>query len=272
MFPSLRGTSWSWVLAVLFLVACGADSPRPVRLVTTTSVRDTGLLDALLPAFTEETGVRVDVIAVGTGAAFRHGHDGNADLLLVHDRQGEDAFLAAGDGAERRGLMWNFFEVAGPAGDPAAVGSAATGAEAFARIARAGAPFVSRGDDSGTHRRERALWTQAGVAPPPGVVETGQGMGATLVVADERQAYVLTDRGTRLAFRRKLAIVPLLGDATDLRNEYALVLLARDRHPALAHDEARRLADWLVSEEALRRIDGFRVGGEPLFHAARGIR
>jgi tungstate transport system substrate-binding protein len=253
--------------------AAKAEPPKPsdrrVRLVTTTSVRDTGLLDALLPEFTKETGVGVDVIAVGTGAAFQHGRDGNADLLLVHDRKGEEEFVAGGDGRERRDLMWNTFEIAGPADDPAGVKGAASGAEAFARIAKAGAPFVSRGDDSGTHRKEKKLWEKAG-AKAENVVQTGQGMGPTLLVAHERNAYVLTDRGTRLAYRRKLDLVPLVADTADLRNDYAIVVLSPARHPDLAHAEAGRLADWFLSAKTLERIAAFQVEGESLFHPVPG--
>ena len=269
-----HGWAGAWFAMVAVLVAaaaCGGREPRRVRLVTTTSVRDTGLLDVLLPEFTRETGLGVDVVAVGTGAAFRHGRDGNADLLLVHDAAGEDEFVASGHGAARRDLMWNSFEIAGPRDDPAHVRGAVTGADAFARIARSGASFGSRGDDSGTHRRERHLWVAAGVAPDrQACLETGQGMGATLIVADEKGAYVLTDSGTRLALRAKISLVPLCADAPDLRNEYALVLLSRDRHPAAAHGEAERLAEWLLTPATAGRIDAFRVGDEPLFHAARG--
>ena len=270
----------------LLAAACGAvDAPatgappketphRRVRLVTTTSVRDTGLLDALLPEFTKETAIGVDVVAVGTGAAFQNGRDGNADLLLVHDRKGEEDFVAKGDGLERRDLMWNTFEIAGPAGDPAGVRGSKSGADAFARLAKAAAPFVSRGDDSGTHRREKSLWTKAAVAGQKwaGYVSTGQGMGPTLLVADEKSAYVLTDRGTRLAFRRKLELVPLVGEAADLRNDYSVVLLSPQRHPDLAHAEAARLAAWLTSPATARRIAGFQVEGESLFHSARDTR
>lgn len=249
--------------------ASGATARR-IRLVTTTSVRDSGLLDALLPEFTKETALGVDVIAVGTGAAFRQGHDGNADLLLVHDRKGENEFVASGDGLERRDLMWNTFEVVGPPEDPAHVAGAKSGAEALGRIAKATAPFVSRGDDSGTHRRETALWKAASVPTPAwdGYVSTGQGMGPTLLVAEEKRAYTLTDRGTRLSFRAKLTLTPLVAEGADLRNEYAVVLLSPAKHPDLAHAEATRLASWLTSPATSRRIDAFKVGGEPLFHAA----
>jgi tungstate transport system substrate-binding protein len=258
------------IVALVLAVGVGCHrEPRRIRLGTTTSVQDSGLLDALLPAFEAAAGARVDVIAVGTGAAFKLGRDGNADLLLVHDGQGEDAFMASGDGLERRDLMSNTFEILGPAGDPAGVRGAGTASAALARIAAAGLPFVSRGDDSGTHRREQTLWAAAGRPAWPGYRESGQGMGATLRIADEVGAYVLADRGTRLGYQGELRLVPLVADTPELRNPYSVVLLSPARHPDLNHEGARRLADWLVSDDAARRIGEFRVGGQPLFHPMR---
>lgn len=262
------------LLALALAVVTACQGPRErIRLGTTTSVQDSGLLDALLPAYHARTGAEVDVIAVGTGAAFKLGRDGNVDLLLVHDRKGEDDFIKAGDGLERRDLMWNTFEILGPAADPAGVRGAAGGPEALARIARAQAPFVSRGDDSGTHRRERALWQAAGGRPEwSGHRETGQGMGATLKVADELGAYVLSDQGTRLAYQGRIRLVSLLAGTPELRNEYAVVLLNPARHPTRGAEGAHQLADWLVSPAAAALITAFRVGGQPLFHPAHGAR
>ena len=241
--------------------------PAHVRLGTTTSTQDSGLLDALLPAYERASGVKVDVIAVGTGAAFKLARDGNVDLLLVHDREGEDEFVAAGDGLRRHDLMWNTFEILGPPADPAEVRGTGAGPVALARIAAVGAPFVSRGDDSGTHRRERALWQAAGGLPAwPGYRETGQGMGPTLRIADETGAYVLTDRGTRLAYQGPLRLVPLLADTAELRNLYAVVTLNPARHPQIDQPAAERVAGWLLSADAARLIAGFRVGGQQLFH------
>jgi tungstate transport system substrate-binding protein len=256
-------------VVALALGGCHREG-RPLRIGTTTSVQDSGLLDVLLAAYTETSRVPVAVIAVGTGAAFKLARDGNVDLLLVHDRDGEEQFVAAGDGLSRHDLMWNTFEVLGPPDDPAGVRGAETGSVALARIGAAGAPFVSRGDDSGTHRREKKLW---GPARPqwPGYRETGQGMGATLRVADELGAYVLTDRGTRLGYKGTLRLVPLVADTPDLRNEYSVVVLNPAKHPDLSHDGARRLADWLLSPAAARVIEGFQVGGQRLFHPVRSV-
>jgi tungstate transport system substrate-binding protein len=266
------------LLLLLAALACAtpcahADHVPHLRLGTTTSVQDSGLLDALLPVY-EKTphATKIDVIAVGTGAAFKLGHDGNVDLLLVHDRRGEEEFIAAGDGSSRRTFMWNTFEILGPPDDPAGIRKGAlTTPEAMKRIADAGVPFISRGDDSGTHRCEKRLWAKAGGRPDwPGYRETGQGMGATLRIADELGGYVLTDRGTRLGYRGTLRLVPLFADRADLQNEYSIVLLDPKRHPHLNHAGAKRFADWLVSADAGRLIADYRVHGEILFHPLHG--
>jgi len=257
-------------LLLLVLAACGRE-PERIRLATTTSTQDSGLLDTLLPVFEKESGIRVDVIAVGTGAAFRQARDGNADLLLVHDRAGEEAFVAEGHGVERRDLMWNTFEILGPADDPAGVAGANTAGEALRRIAESGSTFVSRGDDSGTHRREKALWEDAGGRPEwDGYRESGQGMGATLRIADEMGAYLLVDRGTRLRYAQELRLEPHMADTLELRNPYGVVVVSVERHPDIHDAAARRLADWLVGDEAARIVAGFQVSGEQLFHPARG--
>ena len=241
---------------------------RHIRLATTTSTRDSGLLDAILPVFEKATGAKVDIVAVGTGAAFKLAKDGNADLLLVHDRKGEEEFIAGGDGRARREICWNTFEILGPMEDPAGVKAAGDAGDALVRIAKAGAAFISRGDDSGTHRRELALWRSAGgLTKWERYREAGQGMGPTLLVADETKSYVLADRGTALSFRTKLRIVPLLADTPELRNVYAVVRLDTKAHPEVAASGADALADWLEGPEAEKLIADFEVGGETLFHS-----
>ena len=263
----MRGSVLAAVgVTVLALAACRADS-APVRFGTTTSVQDSGLLDVLIPVYAKASGARVDVIAVGTGAAFKLARDGNVDLLLVHDPEGEDDFIAAGDGLSRHEIMWNTFEILGPPGDPAAVSGLPSASAALARIAGARAAFLSRGDDSGTHRREKRLWEAARGRPEwPGYREAGQGMGATLRIADELGAYVLTDRGSRLGYKGSLRLVPLLADSPDLRNRYSVVLINPAKHPDLNHEGARRLAGWLRSAATAQLIENYRVGGQPLFH------
>jgi tungstate transport system substrate-binding protein len=256
-------------LLALVLLACSRE-PERIRLATTTSTQDSGLLDTLLPVFEERTGITVDVIAVGTGAAFRQARDGNADLLLVHDRKGEEEFVAEGHGVERRDLMWNTFEIMGPVDDPAGVAQVTSAPEALRRISTIRALFVSRGDDSGTHRREMALWDSVGGRPGwGGYRESGQGMGATLRIADEMNAYVLVDRGTRLRYAQDIRLTSFLADSTELRNPYGVVVISAERHPEVRDVAARRLADWLVGDEAARIIADFQVAGEQLFHPVR---
>jgi tungstate transport system substrate-binding protein len=264
----VRNAGFLALLLTAFVVVAGCSrEPRHVRLATTTSTRDSGLLDALLPVYEKKSGDKIDVIAVGTGAAFKLAADGNADLLLVHDVRGEEAFIAAGEGKERRPLCWNTFEILGPAEDPAGVKGTQTAGLALQKIAKTGAAFVSRGDDSGTHRRELSLWKSAGgLAKWKGYREAGQGMGPTLLVADETDGYVLADRGTALSFKKKLRIVPLLADTEEMRNVYSVVLIDSKKHPEIAARAATALADWLGGDEAERIIVDFRIEGEGLFH------
>ncbi|MDH3590908.1 MAG: substrate-binding domain-containing protein, partial [Planctomycetota bacterium] len=238
-----------WRGLTLFLVAaaCGGSGdkvPSRVRLATTTSTHNSGLLDELLPPFERRANVEVQIIAVGTGQALKLGERGDADVVLVHAREREDAFVAARHGVDRRDIMWNEFVIAGPADDPAGVKGTTDAATALRRIQEFGASFVSRGDDSGTHIRERAIWKAAGLAPPrddPAYLEAGQGMGSCLVIADEKRAYVLTDRGTFLAFKGKLDLVVLVQRDARLRNPYGAMLVNPVRHPHVNQAAARKL-------------------------------
>jgi tungstate transport system substrate-binding protein len=270
---------------VLVLAACAACGNAPegaapstrIRLATTTSTDNSGLLDYLLPTFAEKTGITVDVVAVGTGQALALGQRGDADVVMVHARSLEDAFVRDGHGVERRDLMWNDFLVAGPADDPAGVKGLDDPAQALAKIAQAGAPFASRGDGSGTHVREKALWEKAGgPARFPlffdgqklPFLEAGQGMGNTLTIADEKNAYVLVDRGTWLAREAGLRLVPLVEGDASLHNPYGVILVNPQRHPHVKAKAGRAFIAWLTSKEGQQRIADFRVGGEALFHPA----
>jgi len=242
-------------------------APARVRLATTTSTENSGLLDVLLPAFEQTHGVVVDVIAVGTGKALRLAERGDVDVVWVHAPAAERAFVDAGWGVDRRLVMYNDFVILGPSDDPAKVGEAETVVSALQRIAGAEAPFVSRGDDSGTHTRERALWEEAKLQPAGSwYVEAGQGMGATLTMADEKQAYVLCDRGTYLAFKDKIHIVLLYENPAELKNTYHVIAVNPARHPHVHHAEALALIDWLTSAEGQAVIGDFRAGGQVLFH------
>lgn len=243
---------------------------RFITLASTTSTRDSGLFEVLRPRFREATGVEVRVVAVGTGRALELGRRGDADALLVHARRAELRFMEEGHGALRREIMWNDFVILGPGADPAGAGDAAHAPAALARIAAARAPFVSRGDDSGTHQAELALWEAAGIDPGEAsgtwYRETGAGMGATLNTASQMRAYTLADRGTWLAFGNPGPLRVLAEGDPRLHNVYGAIVVSRERHPHVKAELARRFVEWLRSEEAREAIAGYRVKGEPLFH------
>jgi tungstate transport system substrate-binding protein len=248
------------------------DAKRALVLGSTTSVRDSGLMDELLPLFENTTGIHVQLVAVGSGAALKMGEDGNADVLVTHEPDGERALVEKGALVDHRAFMENFFLIAGPAEDPAGIATAKSAAEAIARIAKKPAPFVSRGDDSGTHKREQALLEQAGLdanASWPGLVRTGQGMGATLQVAGEKRAYVLSDRATFQTFEARTQLAPVFAEKTaDLRNVYAVSRPNPAKFPAGRVDVAgaERFAAFLTSPAVAERIRVFGAkDGAPLF-------
>jgi len=255
-------------VVVLFILVFPALGAERLKLATTTSTENTGLLAYLLPAFEQQCGCTVDVIAVGTGQALKLGENGDADVLLVHAPELEEKFVAAGFGVNRRAVMFNDFVILGPAADPAGVREAKSAAEALAKIAAKQAPFVSRGDQSGTHVKELALWKTAGIKPEgTWYMEAGQGMGQCLTMAGEKQAYVLSDRGTYLAFREKvgLAIVHE-GDAV-LRNPYTVIAVSPGKHPQVQYLLSMQFIAFLTSPKGQRLIREFKdqVSGEPLF-------
>ena len=261
------------LLATLLLsgAGCGGTDPRPLLFATTTSVQDTGLLDALLPEFTEQTGIRVRVIAVGTGAALRMGREGNADLLLTHAPDAERALVAEGVAGSRVPIMENYFVLAGPSEDPLGLAATPSVAEALRRVRERAGPWVSRGDDSGTHRRERALWRAAGIDPDPtgpGFINTGTSMGLSLQVAGERRAYLLSDLGTFLAFRERTDLAAFSKREPGLRNVYSVLRVNPERFAGrVLAESALALEDYLRSHAVQRRIAGFGRTrfGEPLF-------
>jgi len=239
---------------------------RVIRLATTTSTENSGLLAALLPVFEKQQGYRVQVVSVGTGAALRIGASGDADLVLVHARAAEDRFVAEGHGVDRRDVMYNDFVIVGPRGDPARVRGTGSAAAALGAIAARGARFVSRGDDSGTHQMELALWRSAGGQPKwGGYASAGRGMGEVLTMASELQGYTLTDRGTWASMKSRLDLEILVEGDKALANPYGIIAVNPARHPHVNAAGARALIDWLTSAEGQRRITGFRVGGETLF-------
>ena len=242
-------------------------APRPIRMATTTSVANTGLLDTLLTVFQKETGTRVDYLAEGSGKAMKHGENGDVDLLLVHAPSAEEEFVRAGFGVARVPLMWNDFVIAGPAADPAAIAGTPSASEAIRRIAAFKSPFVSRGDESGTHKKEKELWAAAGLTPQgEWYIEAGQGMEACLVMAAEKQAYILTDRGTYLAVADPKTLALLYDGDPILLNPYSLIEVGPKRYPDLNHEGAQRLIAWLTSPPIQTLIANYAVKGNRLFH------
>ena len=237
-----------------------------IRLATTTSTENSGLLSDLLPRFTRDTGYDVHVIAVGTGKALRMGRDGDVDVVLVHAPSAEKEFVQAGFGEQRLPVMYNDFVIVGPAGDPAGISQASSAGDALARIARRGGLFISRGDDSGTHKKERALWDDAGITPEGAWYrEAGQGMGRVLQIADELNAYTLTDRGTWLAYRDKSRLRSAYEGHEALFNPYAIIAISRQRYPNLNHTGAWALIEWIRGDVGQQAIASYRHSGEQLF-------
>jgi len=259
--------------AVVFSPLAWAQQGAEITLATTTSTQDTGLLDSLLPMFKRETGIEVKAIAVGTGAALEMGRRGDADAVLVHAPEAEAAYVQSGDLIGGRLIMHNDFLILGPAGDPAHIRSTRSLPAQMRAIAAAGS-FVSRGDGSGTEKKELALWKAAGVAPSsmPHREETGQGMGATLLIADARQTYTLTDRGTYLAFKDRLTLVPLAEGDPTLRNIYHAYVVNPGKHPTVHRSEAERFIRFLVEPKIQAWIGQFGRAkfGQPLFNPDAG--
>lgn len=238
-------------------------------LATTTSTENSGLLKFLLPGFEEEYNTTVAVIAVGTGQAMKLGEDGNSDVLMVHARAKEDAFMGAGHGVRREDLMYNDFVIVGPADDPAEVRDMNSAATALQRIAEVQGTFISRGDDSGTHTKEKEIWAAAGIEPSGDwYVSAGQGMGAVLTMADEGQAYTLSDRATYLArtLEGTELVILVEGDPV-LFNPYGVIAVNPEKGSHIKHDLANTFIDWLISVPTQEKIAQFGVAdfGAPLF-------
>ena len=257
-----------FALALMFATAGLADD-RSIILASTTSTENSGLFADLLPRFTARTGIRVHVVAVGTGAALRLGQRGDADVVLIHDRAAEDRFVAAGHGIDRRDVMYNDFLIVGPSADPAGIRGGRNAVAALTAIAGARAPFASRGDDSGTHKAERRLWLAAGINPDIGsgdwYLELGAGMGATLNMAEARGAHTLVDRGTWLSFANRRDLVALVEGDARLFNPYGVILVNPARHPHVDEPAARAFIDWLTGAEGQAAIAAFTLNGEQLF-------
>jgi tungstate transport system substrate-binding protein len=258
------------VLALLVastLAPSASQGAERLRLATGTSTVTSGLLDVLIPPFERHYGVRVDVLPVGTGKALTLGRTGDVDVVLVHARAAEEQFVAEGYGVNRRDVMYNDFVLLGPPADPAKLKEATTLQDAMRRMAGGRTPFLSRGDDSGTHMKERKLWGAAGTTPGgPWYLETGLGQGQTLLAASEKQGYVLSDRGTYLAMQPKLELEVVFEGDEALFNPYGIIAVNPARHPHTNYVMALAFIGWVTSPEGQRIINGYRKGGKVLFH------
>ncbi len=265
------------ILALLALLALPgtARAQVPLTIASTTSTEQSGLFGHLLPILRTQTGIAARVVALGTGQALDVARRGDADVVLVHDREMEERFVAEGFGTERRHVFFNDFVVIGPASDPARVAGLRDAAETFRRIAQARTPFISRGDRSGTHAAELRLWRLAGLDPVregrgAWYREVGQGMGPALNTAAAQNAYILADRATWLAFRNRQELRVLAEGDERLFNQYGVIAVNPARHPHVNAEAARRFVDWLASERGQAAVAAFRVNGEQLFFPNAG--
>ncbi|WP_298676504.1 substrate-binding domain-containing protein [uncultured Lentibacter sp.] len=259
----------SILTAIALLASASTLSADTLKMAVTTSFHNSGLSDILLPEIAKDTGLDVQLIVVGTGQAIRLGEAGDVDAILVHSRKAEDAFLAGGFGTHRREIMYNDFVLIGPSDDPAQIARAETAAAALTAIASAKAPFASRGDDSGTHKKELALWGAANILEerraPGWYNEAGAGMGATLNTAAGLNAYVLADRASWLNFGNKQSLTLLFSGDPVLFNQYAFLPVSPTKHPHVKHGLALKLEGWLTSPRAAELINNYTINGETLF-------
>ena len=263
------------VLLIFFFAAAAqlssygaAAAPRSIVLTSTTSADNSGLYEALLPDFTRDTGIVVRVVAVGTGRALSIASRGDADVLIVHDVESELEFVRAGHGVGRRTFMYNDYVLVGPVSDAAGAAEAGGIIEALRRISGDAGTFVSRGDDSGTHKKELSLWHEALGDTPSGrgwYREVGAGMGAALNISNQLGAYTLSDRATWVSFSNRANLKIVVENEPPLNNPYSVIVVNPERHPGVRFEEARIFADWLTSEQGLSRIRDFRVRGQQLF-------
>jgi tungstate transport system substrate-binding protein len=255
------------VFSLLLAAHTQAAGEQALRMATTTSTENSGLFAVIQPIFEKALNIRVHLIAVGTGKALELARRGDVDVVLVHARPAEEAFIAAGYGDARHEIMYNDFVIVGPASDPAGVSGVHDVGKALQKIAAAAVVFVSRGDDSGTHKKELALWQQAGVEPVGHWYrQVGQGMGKTLQISGEMDAYTLVDRGTWLAYRANSPLQLLVAGDPQLRNPYGIIAVSQAHYPEVNHNAAERLISWFESDQAHALIAGFRVEGEQLFY------
>ncbi|RLA21238.1 MAG: tungsten ABC transporter substrate-binding protein [Gammaproteobacteria bacterium] len=255
--------------AALLAIAPATFAEKSLKMSTTTSTVNSGLLAVLDPAFEKKYGIRMDVIAVGTGKALRIGGNGDVDVVFVHAPTAELKYVASGDFIDRSAVMHNDFVIVGAESDPAGIGSAKTVAEALTKIAKSQSPFVSRGDDSGTHKKEKLLWKAAGIEPKGEWYQAaGQGMGAVLRIADDKQAYALADRGTQIAYADKMALKVIFEGDKALFNPYHVMAVNPAKHKHVRYDLAKKYIDFVTGKEGQAIIESYRKRGEQLFYPA----
>ena len=259
--------AFGWLVGLALAVDAGGGAARDfITVASTTSTENSGLFGYILPLFQEKSGIEVRVVAQGTGQALETGKRGDADAVFVHAKAAEEAFVAEGWGMQRFEVMYNDFVLVGPPADLAGVKCKASAAEAMVAIAAAEAPFASRGDNSGTDQAEKALWAVAGVMPSGDWYrETGSGMGATLNIAAEMQAYSLTDRGTWISFKNRGGLEVLFEGDPVLFNQYGVILVNPEKHPTVKTEQGKAFIDWLTSEEGQAAIASFKIDGQQLF-------
>jgi len=258
------------VALALASVATPVAAGESIIVQSTTSTQNSGLYDYLLPMFKEKTGIQVNVVAVGTGQALENGRRGDGDVLLVHAKPAEERFVAERYGVSRQDVMYNDFVIVGPANDPAGVKGMKDAPAALRQIAEKQAIFASRGDDSGTHKKEKSLWKAARVDPTEAsgqwYRETGSGMGATLNTGIGMGAYVMTDRATWISFKNKGDHDIVVEGDEKLFNQYGIIMINPEKHPNVNVDAAQKFIDWIVSEEGQKAIASFKVDGQQLFY------
>ena len=260
-------------LAIIMLGVCvttaALATDKFIIVASTTSTENSGLFEFLLPKFSAKTGINVRVVAVGTGQAIKNAQNGDADVLFVHHKPSEEQFVAAGFGVERYDVMYNDFVIIGPGSDPAHINGINDATQALAAIATAQVPFASRGDDSGTHKKELSLWASAGIdvrtASGSWYRETGSGMGATLNIASSMNAYLLGDRATWLNFGNKDELELLLERDPRLYNQYGIILVNPKKHPHVKADLGQQFIDWLISAQGQQLIGEYRINGRQAF-------
>ena len=263
------------VIGLILVISAGTFlskdqvSAETITLASTTSLDNSGFYDYILPKFLEETGIDVRVIAVGTGRALSIASKGDADLVLVHDEVSEREFVAQGHGTNHRTFMYNYYILVGGKNDPARIFGIKDILQAFQEIERSEAPFISRGDDSGTHKKEQSLWHLAGIQEDQKkdwYIEAGSGMGATLNMTNQLRAYTLTDSATWIHFKNRSNLESFVQNVPPLVNPYSIILVNPAKHPNVHHAEAKIFSDWLVKGNGAQWIEAFRLEGIQLFH------